>query len=183
MPSFLQRPAPAHARLVRAGLAVAGLGALCAACAPVEYTQAADCRQFVQPITVNGTQETRYTTQCRQADGSWRVIAQSDSGTAQTAQAGQTAQGLAGQPMMPATLPPAYPYNPGLYAVGAPYPYPYGYYDSWPGYYGPGYGLGFFGGFGYGYGFRGRGWGGYRGGGFHGGMGHGGGGHGGGGHR
>jgi hypothetical protein len=193
MSSFLQRLAPVHASLVRAGLSVTGLGALCAACAPVEYTQEADCRQFVQPITVNGKQETRYSTQCRQADGTWKIIAQSDSGSAQTAQAGQTAQAPSGQGLMPSILPPAYPYDSALVASGAPYPYPYysypySYYDPWPGYYGPGYGVGFFGG---GFGFRGRRFhdgfhdgfhgGGFHGGGFRGGMGRGGMGHGGGG--
>jgi uncharacterized membrane protein YgcG len=185
MLSFLQRLAPAHARLVRAGLAVTGMGALCAACSPVEYTQDADCRPFVQPITVNGKQETRYTTQCRQADGSWKVIAQADSGTTQTAQAGQAPSG---QVALPTTLPPLYPYNPTFFAT-APYPYPYNDYDPWPGYYGygPGYGLGFVaGGFGpHWWGPRGRGFHGFgfHGGGFHGGGFHGGGGHGGGGHR
>jgi hypothetical protein len=147
MSTFLQRLAPRHASLLRAGLAVTGLGALCGACSPVEYAQEPDCRQFVQPITVNGKQETRYTTQCRQADGSWKIIAQADSGTAQ-GQTAQTAQAPSGQGVLTSILPPAYPYAPALVAAGAPYPYypyPYGYYDPWPGYYGPGYGLGFFG--------------------------------------
>jgi hypothetical protein len=75
---------------VRACFALAGLALGCAACAPTPYDQIAyappDCRPFQQQVTVNGKQQTRYTTQCLQPDGTWRLVAQSD-GSSQAASA------------------------------------------------------------------------------------------------
>jgi hypothetical protein len=171
----------------RAGLALAGLAGGVGACAPVPYAgyAAPDCRPFQQLVTVNGRQQTSYTTQCRMADGSWHVVAQSD-GTA-SAPAPQPQSGTA----TPLTSNPqnyAYgtlPYDPGFDFSTVGYPYPYAYPYAYPYYpwYGSNITLGVgFGGWGWGrYGYGGYGYRGYGGWG-HGGWGHGGwGGHGGGG--
>jgi hypothetical protein len=129
----------------RAGLALAGLAAGVGACAPVPYASyaAPDCRPFQELVTVNGQQQTRYTTQCRMADGSWHVVAQSDgtaSAPATQPQSG-TATPLASNPQGYAygTL----PYDPGFDLSYAGYPYPYAYPYYYPGYFGPGFAVGF----------------------------------------
>jgi hypothetical protein len=183
----------------RAGLALAGLAGGVGACAPVPYASyaAPDCRPFQQLVTVNGRQQTEYTTQCRMADGTWRVVAQSDASASAPATQPQsgTATPLAANPQAYAYTP--LPYDPGFNFSTVGYPYPYSYPFAYPYYpwYGSNvaFGVGF-GGWGrgrYGYGgYRGWGhggwnrgsWGGHGGGwGGHGGGGHGGGGHGGGG--
>ena len=110
---------------VRACFALAGLALGCAACAPtMPYDQIAyaapDCRPFQQLVTVNGKQQTRYTTQCRQADGTWRVVAQSD-GSSSTASAQPQAGAGAVVPITPNPSGDAYGTEPDdpSFAIGA----------------------------------------------------------------
>jgi uncharacterized membrane protein YgcG len=183
----------------RAGLALAGLAGGVGACAPVPYASyaAPDCRPFQQLVTVNGRQQTQYTTQCRMADGTWHVVAQSDGTSSAPVQQpqGGTPTPLASNPQNYAYTP--MPYDPGFNFATAGYPYPYVYPYAYPYYpwYGSNvtFGVGFggwgrygYGGYGYrGYGYRGGwghgGWGGHGGGGWGGHGGGGWGGHGGGG--
>jgi hypothetical protein len=129
----------------RAGLALAGLAVGVGACAPVPYASytAPDCRPFQELITVNGQQQTRYTTQCPMADGSWRVVAQSDGTPPAPATQPQSDTGVLATPFGDAygTL----PYDPGFDLSSAGYPYPYAYPYYYPGYFGPAFavGLGF----------------------------------------
>jgi hypothetical protein len=138
------------------------------------------CRPFQQLVTVNGKQQTRYTTQCRQADGTWRVVAQSD-GSSSTASAQSQVGAGALVPITPNPTGDIYGTEPDdpSFAIGSAddpdaYLYPddsYLYPDDsylYPyGYVGPEIALGF--------GYGGPGGGGYRHGrygGFHGGYGH-----------
>jgi hypothetical protein len=139
--------APQILSWARAGLALAGLAVGVGACAPAPYASntAPNCRPFQELITVDGQQQTRYTTQCRMADGSWRVVAQSDGTPPALATQPQSDTGVLATPPPPGDTYGTLPYDPGFDLSSAGYPYPYAYPYYYPGYFGPAFavGLGF----------------------------------------
>jgi hypothetical protein len=54
-------------------LSVMGMGAFAQAATADDY-----CREYTEKITINGASHTAYGTACRQADGTWKKVAQPD---------------------------------------------------------------------------------------------------------